>query len=150
MIARADILVKSENEEPVAIVEIKNRRDLTPAVARQIRRNLLVNGLVRRPGFFLLVSQDRGYVWTPQSSESLDSDPDGEFSMHEIVREYLPEEEPDLRFRENELELIITQWLGDLVADGHQLRTTEPDRVLDELGFTDAVHSGSVLAEPEP
>ncbi len=149
MIARPDIIVKSEGEEPVAIVEIMNRRELTPAVAQQIRRNLLVHGLARQIGFFLLLSQDRGYVWTPLSRDSVDSPPDGEFSMHEVVNYYLPVDDPHRRFQKPELELIVMQWLGKLATNGNLPYSTEPERVLGELGFVNAVRDGSVLVEPE-
>ncbi|HET7036096.1 MAG TPA: hypothetical protein VFI42_10485 [Thermomicrobiaceae bacterium] len=140
-------MIKSENEEPVAIVEITNRRDMTPEVAQQIRRNMLVHGIALPVRYFLLVSQDKGYVWTPASAPHYDTPPDGEFSMREIVKDYLPSNEPDRRFREPELSLIVLRWLGDL-AFGHDHPSQDSERVLSQLGFLDAIGEGTVLAEP--
>lgn len=148
MIARPDILVKSANEVPVAIVEIKNRRNLTPTVAQEIRRNLLAHGPAQPVRFFILVSQDRGYVWRHKPDNSLDSAPDAEFSMLDVVKDYVPEDDPDRRFRESELELIVMSWLWDLSA-GTTRSKTESERVLADLGFITAVRDGSVLVEQD-
>lgn len=143
---RPDILIRSEDDEPIAVVEIKNRRNMTPLIAQQIRRNLLVHGLSRPTRYFLLLTQDKGYVWMKPASSSFDAPPDREFSMSEVVDRYLPLDDPDRRFRERELSLIVLRWLDDL-ASGHANTSREPERVLSDVGFLDAIDAGTLLTE---
>ena len=58
----ADALIRGALGDPIAVVEIKNRENLTQDVAIQLRRNLLVHGMLPNVPYFLLVSQDVGFL----------------------------------------------------------------------------------------
>lgn len=66
--------------------------------------------------------------------------------MSEVVDRYLPLDDPDRRFRERELSLIVLRWLDDL-ASGHANTSREPERVLSDVGFLDAIDAGTLLTE---
>ena len=75
MVYRADIAVQSSDGRLLAVVEIKNREHLTAEVATVIRRNLIAHGLVPELEYFLLLSQDRGYLWAGLSLPQLEAPP---------------------------------------------------------------------------
>lgn len=59
----ANFRIIARDGTPVALVEIKNRQNLSADVAIQYCRNLLVHGALPRSPYFLLLSQDVGYIW---------------------------------------------------------------------------------------
>ena len=59
----ADIVVRDSEGNALALVEVKNRQELSPDIAATLRRNLISHGLANQNArFFLLVSQDMGYL----------------------------------------------------------------------------------------
>jgi hypothetical protein len=71
------------------------------------------------------------------------------FSMQEIVSRYYKRlNTHENRLRENELELIVAQWINDLVRakEGYNF-TTETEKKLAEGGFIDTIHGATVLSE---
>jgi hypothetical protein len=72
----ADVVVRGTDGALVALVDVRNPIGLTAEVATGTRRNLIANGLVNlQAPFFLMVSQDQGYVWKQQPNEPPDSPP---------------------------------------------------------------------------
>ncbi|HVB72500.1 MAG TPA: hypothetical protein VNE38_02995, partial [Ktedonobacteraceae bacterium] len=61
---RPDILIQSPQGKPIAVVEVKNRQHFSRDIAREYRRNLLTHGFYPHGPYFLLTSQDKGYLWT--------------------------------------------------------------------------------------
>ena len=89
MTYRPDIVIRDRDDNPVVVVEVKNLPGLSWAEAAQLRRNLHVYGGIRKAPFFLVFSQDRGFL-RRDADESLDAPPDAEFPVAEVVRRYLP------------------------------------------------------------
>lgn len=56
MTSRADIVIRTEKGQIIAIVEIKNRKDITPEIATTFRRNMIAHGLIPQIPYFLLLS----------------------------------------------------------------------------------------------
>jgi hypothetical protein len=57
-----DLVIQDNKGNPIAVVEVKSRADLSQDVAIQIRRSMLARGLPAQIPYFLLLSQDEGYL----------------------------------------------------------------------------------------
>lgn len=142
----ADMIVEDRNARETALVELKNRIDLSPEVAEDVRRSLLARFPLRSVRFMLLLSQDTGYLWD-ESAAGNGMPRRLQFDMTGVVERYYRRLPPSERLRENELGLIAFAWLMDLtwVQDTESL--PEPDRSLAQAGFLDAIRDGDVLTE---
>jgi hypothetical protein len=141
----ADIVVQSANGASVALVEIKNRESLTPEIAATIRRNLLAHGFgsVQTP-FFLMVSQDHGYLWDQRQVFAIEEEPPTvRFTMEPVVQRYLPSLADGIRLSGSQLELAVAQWLSDLTRDG-DLPPSEPEATLRGTDFVEMIRGGEV------
>jgi hypothetical protein len=141
-----DIVVHRPNGSFVAAIEVKNREDLTADVAARLRRNLVAHNVVPTDvPYFVLVSQDRGFLWKDTPAADWEARPTAEFSMEEVVRRFGP---PGLRgrLRGSELESVVFAWLGALAELAAQ-PNTEPEATLSRLGFVDGVRGGTITRE---
>jgi hypothetical protein len=145
-----DFVVLGANRDIVALVEVKNLKELSADTAAAIRQNLVANsdpGL--RSPFFMLVSQDVGYLWDQRSEpQRVNAVPTTEFSMEPVVRRYLPSFVHGPRLRGSQLALAVNQWLSDLAADATD-QVEAPELALSESGFLDMIRGGRVIAEFE-
>jgi hypothetical protein len=79
---RADVVVRAPDNRVIAVVEVKNREHLTQDVAIAIHRGLVADGRLNpHVPYFLIVSQDMGYLWDAQSSPRPFAEPDVVFPM---------------------------------------------------------------------
>jgi hypothetical protein len=145
---RADIVVQDADGNVFALVEVRNRQDLSPNIAAMLRRNLLAHGLVNWwSRFFLIVSQEIGYLWDQESLPKLDPPPPTvEFPMVSVVGHYLPSLVGGARLSESQLELAVTQWLWDLASEAED-RPREPEAALAQTGFLQLIRGGRVGTE---
>jgi hypothetical protein len=141
----ADLVLRSQSTGDVAMIEVKNRRDLTSALATMLRRNLIIHGQYRRVPYFVLLSQDSGYIWTPDEEPWIESPPKVSFPLHSVVAHYYPDFDPAIRLRESELMLIIERWIDDLIH-GDIPNVPDPDNAMERSGLLSALReqSGSV------
>ena len=141
----ADILIRSSDGDPVGIAEVKNPEKLSREGAIQLKRDLLAHGRIPRISYFLLVSQDAGYLWSADSVRRPLSPPTIEFPMSQVVAHYFPALRPGERLREAELELIVRQWLRDL-TDREGKALMEVEKLLASSGFRDAIRGATVMS----
>jgi hypothetical protein len=141
----ADILLRNSRGEAIAVVEAKGAMNLTPALAMDIRRRMLAHGLPAHLPYFLLLSQERGYLWQDSQALRSDTPPTVELPMAEVVKRYFPAE-PGTRLHGVQLELLLVQWLTDLAA-GASVSESEPERSLKKVGFLDAIREAQVMHE---
>ena len=139
----ADIVVRAINGEPVAVVEVKNRQHLSIDVAMALRRNLVVHGLLTRSRYFLLVSQDVGFLWDQGAEVAIDAPPTLQFAMDRVVDRYLPRLDAQERLQGSTLELVVLQWLSDL-SEGLPEPIGEPERSLAGVGLLDAIKGARI------
>lgn len=145
MTTRADIIIRDEQYRPIAAIEVKNRMNLTQEVATAYRRNLLVHGLTEVAPYFLLLSQDWGYLWSESGGHGLEAAPVLEFSMEDVVARYVPQRRGE-RLDGGFLEFIVFQWLLDLSLDVYE-PTGESERSLQDTGFLDAIRGARIATE---
>lgn len=143
---RADVVVSTPQGATVTLVEVKNREDLTRDVAMILRRNLMAHGQVEHVPYFMLVSQDQGFLWDQRAERALVAPPTAEFSMVPVVRRYMPQLQPRERLRGAALDLVVMQWLNDLATGEPDLRD-EPERSLASTGFLTGIQGGTVRAD---
>jgi hypothetical protein len=144
---RPDLLIEDDEGKPIAIVEVKSRQDLDRASAIEIRRNMLARGLPADVPYFLLLSQDVGYLWKETKQVNADAEPLYEFPMDKVITRYL-NGNSDKRLYESVLELVILQWLTNLTTKPQPL-LQEPERTLALAGFNDSIKDAVVLIEAE-
>lgn len=140
---RLDILIKDPDGYPIAVVELKNRQNLSRDVATEIRRNMLARGLPSRVPYFLLLSQDVGFLW--KELVDPDAQPTYEFPMNNVVTRYL-KEDSERRLYESILELIVFQWLNDLATNPGNV-DQEPEKTLALSGFSQSIKDATILTE---
>lgn len=147
---RADIKVQDSDGGDLALVEVKNRTGLSPDIAATLRRNLLAHGLAsQNVRFFLLVSQDVGYLWDQDDPQNIDyASPTVEFPMVSVIDHYLPSLGSSDRLSESQVELVVTQWLWDL-ANGANDRPLEPELALSNTDFLRLIQGGRLVTEVE-
>lgn len=144
-ISRPDILIQSPQGNSIAVVEVKNRQNLSRDVATAFRRNMLVHGLLSQTPYFLLTSQDIGFLWKGAKEENLDAPPNYEFSMDNVVSRYV-KRKPGERLHGPVLDLIMSQWLFDLTM-GTQKSFEEPERTLALAGFNESIKGAKIITE---
>ena len=147
---RTDIVVQAADGGVLALVEVRNRENFTPDIASVLRRNLIAHGFANVwARYFLIVSQDAGYLWDQQSLPSGDVPPPTvEFPMRSVVERYLPSLVNDGRLSGSDLELAVAQWLWDL-AHGVKDRPREPEAALGETDFVRLIKGGRVGMETD-
>jgi hypothetical protein len=144
MRATTDFVVRSADNRPQLVVEVKSRRQADPAWAASLRRNLIAHTDMPRTPFFLLAMPDRFYLWK-DAIEGI-ALPQYAVDAKEVLGPYLKE----LRFpleglTEQSFELLIRNWLEDVTADNQQ--NWSASRATDELrqsGLYDAIKDGFI------
>jgi hypothetical protein len=116
------------------------------AVATALRRNLVVHSGIPDVPYFLLVSQETGFLW--KHAASPESPPTTSFPMGAVIERYIPSAGVDERLRGEQLELIVLQWLADLAADPN-VPAGEPEDTLASCGFLDAIRGARVAQQDE-
>ncbi|SRR6266550_7559213 len=93
------LLIESPDENPIAVIEVKSRRNIPHDLAIIVRSSMLERGLPAHVPYFLLLSPDTGFLWKGDSSLSADSPPDYEFPMNSVITRY-SKGEPERWFRQ--------------------------------------------------
>lgn len=134
----------------VALVEVKGGSHSSVDRAEGIRRNVLAHYSGAATPYFVYLSQTTGYIWKREPTREPDDKrvrpPDGEFSLVEVVCEYLPATTSSTTYSGSQLELIYYQWLSDL-ADGIPVSNDATRKTLSETGFLAAIQGASILGE---
>lgn len=145
-----DILIRSRDNVPIAIVEVKNRREWPETLVTSMRRNMIAHGILPPIPYFLLISQEQGFIWRqksePEEDDSVDRPPDAKFSMLHIVDRYAPANLTGSWLRGAELQYVVQRWLDDL-ATGARHEGDNTEQILAEVGFINAIADASVLLE---
>src|SRR5260370_19460279 len=108
---------------------------------------MVVHGLLSQIPYFLLASQDVGFLWKEPKFVSYDTPPTYEFRMEKVINRYITRE-PGQRLYGAELELIVLQWLTDLTQETKK-NAEAPEKTLALSGFSASIKWATVLAEAE-
>lgn len=143
----ADFLIQSPDGDSIAVVEVKNIENLTREEAIQVRRSLAHYGVPLHAPFFLLLSQDVGFLWKDSESEKLDSSPTYVFPMSNVVARFSDRKAGEILYKA-EFSILILRWLNRLTLEP-QDSSKEPERTLALSGFLEAVKGANVLLGAE-
>jgi hypothetical protein len=143
---QTDILVRSPDGSNIAVVEVKNRKNLSRDIATIVRRNMLEDGLSSQAPFFLLLSQDKGFLWNGTATGNSDAPPSYEFPMENVIARYENSANGTERLGEEYLELLVLRWLLDL-GNTPQKADGEPEKSLALSGFLQAIQGAMVIAD---
>ncbi len=138
----ADFRVHAPTGELVAVVEVKNPQNLSPEAAVAFYEAVREHTGIPHAPYFLLVSQDVGYLWLIERNNDPDSRPDVHFAMADVINRYWPGRRG--RLRGMELEFIVLQWLLDL-ARRVAAPQTEAEHELARVGFLEAIRGTNVV-----
>lgn len=111
----SDILIRDVAGKTLAVVEVKNVQNLSRDEAIQLRRNLTDFGIPFQAPFYLLLSQDMGFLWKNSSYENLDEPPMYEFPMENVVARYSHGKAGE-RLYGAVFEIIALRWLINLTS----------------------------------
>jgi hypothetical protein len=139
-----DIVAYDATGKPVLAVEVKNKRGTNSEWAAQIRRNLLVHGLVADARYFLLALPDRFYLWVDKQQPEIiapdyNIDPIPFFELYFELVGVPPENLTGIGF-----EMLVQLWLNEL------MRTDELPENMDWLiqsGLWEAIKQGHLASE---
>ncbi len=139
-----DLVIKNLDSDPIAVIEVEGGTYMSSDFATEIRRNMLRSGLPTHIPYFLVLSQDLGYLWKDSEQNGPGTPPTCEFPMDGIIRRY-SNREPNQRLFETELEYVMLKWLTSLSIKPQV--TEEPEKTLATSGFIDAIKEAMVLIE---
>lgn len=143
----ADIVIRAPDQRIVALVEVKGIRTLSDSLATHLRGNLVSYSLeYSLAPFFLLVTQEVGYLWDQREGVLPFSPATLKFSMRPIVHHYLKWLSPGEQAGSSELGLAVAEWLNDL-AHPDPLRPMSRELVLQDPGFLDAIQGATALTQ---
>lgn len=148
---QADLLIKTYEDDPVAIIKFYNIPDLSQDKATEMRGYMLEDGLPLSVPYFLLLSQEEGYLWKSPEQPDPDTPPLYHFPMTRVIRQYGPEM-PNHRLYDLELEWLVLHWLANLIGkepDKQQEMTEEPEKTLAQAGFNKSIENTVVLIEED-
>src|SRR5712692_2078825 len=129
---RHDIILQSPEGEFVAVIEIQNIQNLSRDKATVVRGGSMKYSLLPQTPYFLLLSQERGYLWEEAWRKGPEAPPSYEFPMDKIVTRYSNRTSGE-RLYDIELEFLALQWLNEL-ADGKLETSEEPEKTLAQAG----------------
>jgi len=137
------MVIEDSNERPIAVVEVTSLSEMILDDALEIRESMLERGLPDHIPYFLLVSQDIGFLWKDDPSLKVDSPPNEVFSMENIMKRYSLRK-PEQRLYVEELEYVVLHWLMNLSSKPQEM-DNEPEKTLVRTGFTDTIKGAMVL-----
>jgi hypothetical protein len=137
------MVIEDTYERPIAVVEVTSLSDMILDDALEIRESMLERGLPPHIPYFLLVSQDIGFLWRDDLSLNVNSPPNYEFPMYSVMVRYSLRQ-PEQRLYVEELELLVWHWLMNLSLKPQEMGQ-EPEKALAHAGFADAIKGAMVL-----
>jgi hypothetical protein len=143
----ADLLVSDKTGKPVVMIELKNRQDMTRNVAVHLRRNLAAHDALGSVPYFLLLSQDAGYLWKNSPASDLLALPSAEFPMRAVVERYSPHTDGSRRLGGSEFSALVFRWLQSLTQPSNGIQDAA-ETTLKEAGVLEAMRGGSVADQP--
>jgi|WetSurMetagenome_2_1015567.scaffolds.fasta_scaffold355892_2 hypothetical protein len=144
---RADIVITGKDGRPAAVVELKNRRDLTPEAAASVRRSLAARGELVGVPYFLVLSGETGCLWRNGNSVAEERAPELCFPVGDALRRVFPRA-PMPPVSHGQLSLMVFQWLAELTGLSGD-PPDEPERSLAQTGLLRAIRGGTLEREAE-
>jgi hypothetical protein len=143
----ADLVIKDKKDDPLAVIDVVNFPGFSREQAIGLRRRLIDYGLPAQLPYFLLLTQDIGFLWKDTEKDQLDVPPNYEFPMDGLVQRY-EKASSQRRLYRWELEWLILQWFAHLRASSEP-DTEEPELTLVRSGLRELIKDVSLLPDEE-
>ncbi len=144
MSATTDFIVRSADNRPQLVVEVKAKRQSDPLWAASLRRNLFAHAQIPPAPHFLLALPDHFYLWKDATLDAVP--PHYIVASDDVLCHYLNRITVPLNeLSEQSFEIVIRNWLDDVIAGN---RTTEGEgqatAQLRQSGLYEAIKDGLV------
>lgn len=145
---RPDIVVTKPSGAPVALIQLWNPITLSRKDAIDYRDRTYHHGWDDwRVSFFLLLSQDVGFVWD-EGAQAKGASPTLEFSMAPVIKRYLPHHDGRERLLGFSLDMLVNSWLNELAGAFRDV-CDEPETSLAATGFIEKIQGGYIRIDDE-
>ena len=146
---KADIVVRSPNNDIKLIVEVKGMGRSSADWAAKFRRNLLMHNVIPRSEYFLLALPDFLYLWRDANTSDV-APPDYIAKTFNVLQRYLTSLDAEPKYiAEEGLQLALTSWLRDATfSPNRPPGGSDAYKLLVESGLLDAIDNAEVSAEP--
>lgn len=144
---KADIVVRSPNNDIKLIVEVKGQGQSSPDWAARFRRNLLTHNVIPKSEYFLLALPDFLYLWRAENTSDV-VPPDYTARTFNVLQRYLTSLDAEPKYIAQEgLQLALTSWLRDATFSPDRPPVgTDAYKLLVESGLLDAIDNAEVSA----
>lgn len=142
---RYDLVVRNNEGNLIAIIEVKNPRKLDPQFAHTLAQAALADTQLQQIPYLMVVSQDTGYLWRDVSPDKIDIQAASRFPMNAALARDAALY-PGRRMSGDELVLRIQHWLTQLSL-GQVSLGREPEKTLASQGFLAAIRDGIVTGD---
>jgi hypothetical protein len=143
----ADLVIRDTKDDPLAVIDVVNFPGFSREEAIELRQRMLDHGLPAHLPYFLLLTQDVGFLWKDTEKDQLNVPPNYEFPMNGLVQRY-EKEISQRRLYRWELEFLILQWFAHLRASSEP-DTEEPELTLVQSGLRELIKDVSLLPDEE-
>lgn len=144
-----DLAAYSREHRLVLAVEVKTRRNATPAWAARLRRNILAHGTFPNAPYFLIAFPDHFYLWVDTVANLEAIEPAYVIDAGPILQPYF--EQAGItgeQVSRQSLELIIATWLNELIyTEEVPDEFDDANRWLVDSGLYHAILGGSLTYE---
>lgn len=142
---RPNLSLQNRKGHTVAIVWVKNAKNLSPENNGYWMQELLDCNDSRSLRYLLMLSQYKGYLWRDVEPGRPIGEPLAEFPMTGVVQQYFAEYS-DRHIDPFALELVVFQWLRDL-SDRDTEQKDDAYLALKAAGLIDDIRDGDVSLE---
>ena len=143
----ADFVVYAPDDSICLVVEAKSTQHDNEIWAAELRRNLVMHGVVPPAPYFLLALPQHFYLWKDASTSEAVL-PDYQVATEAVLPLYLRDFSVPLdEFSADNWDFLVAAWLDDLIDRPLRPELPMPARhLLVDSGLYDAVRNGSVTA----
>ena len=84
----ADLVIRDTKDDPLAVIDVVNFPGFSREEAIELRQRMIDRGMPAQLPYFLLLTQDVGFLWKDTEKSQLDISPNYEFPMDGLVQRY--------------------------------------------------------------
>ena len=131
------MVIEDSYERPIAVVEVTSLSDMIIDDTSEMRESTLETWSASSyPVLFVSLPGYR-FPMEEQPSLNVNSSPDYEFSMHNVIVRF-SRKQPEQRLHAEELGYVVLRWLMNLSSRPQDMEQ-EPEKTLARASFVDAI-----------
>lgn len=142
----ADLVVRDPNGQFIALIEVKNWQNPNFEMAVAQLNAIIATETIPYAQFFLILSQEKRFLWKNPNGKKIKQSPDVEFSMTNVINRYVAEQNKGTWLKDYQLESLLLRWLIEL-SWLKQVPNEEPENLPALADFVIPIRDTSVLQE---